>query len=167
MAAGLVVSPLSPSLDAKTMELGDASTNPADYQQLVRRIAEGPPAAQRVGRFKSLMRLGRSRPVRGLAALSNLLEFFVHAEDVRRAQNRWAPRRLSDDYADALFKQLRAQAKLHYRSEKTGTALVRTNGDRIVAKNGSEFTFISGPAGELVMHTFGRHDHALVLIDHA
>lgn len=180
MAAGLLVRPLSRPLDGKTMSLGDRASTPQQFTELVQRLAEGPPVAARARGSRVLSRLGSTSPARRLSELSNLLEFFVHAEDVRRAQPRWAPRKLSEDYADALFRQLRAVARVHYRSEKQGTTLVRSNGDLIEvnplrlrpvrgggAVSGQARTILSGPAGELVMHAFGRVEHALVLVDSA
>lgn len=180
LAAGLLVRPLSRPLDGKTMSLGDRASTPQQFTELVQRLAEGPPVAARARGSRVLSRLGSTSPARRLSELSNLLEFFVHAEDVRRAQPRWAPRKLSEDYADALFRQLRAVARVHYRSEKQGTTLVRSNGDLIEvnplrlrpvrgggAVSGQARTILSGPAGELVMHAFGRVEHALVLVDSA
>lgn len=184
LAAGLLVRPLSRPLGGKTMALGDRASTPHEFSALVERIATGPPVAARARGSRVLTRLGSTGPARRLSELSNLLEFYVHTEDVRRAQPRWAPRRLSEDYADALFRQLRAVARVHYRKTTHGTTLVRTNGDSIevnplktlvpgarratsAAGSVGSRTYISGPAGELVMHAFGRTEHALVLVDAA
>lgn len=166
LSVGLVVSPLSRALQAKTMELGEASQSVKEYQRLVKSIASANTESPDQGKpSKNPLRRIGSGAGRRLATLGNLLEFFVHTEDVRRAQRRWAPRKLSTEYADALFTELRHQAKIHYRKFPTGVALVRSNGERIIAKKGNEYTFISGPAGELVLHAFGRDDHSLVLVD--
>ena len=112
-------------------------------------------------------------PVRRLAQTANLLEFFVHTEDVRRAQDRWAPRRLADEYADVLWEELCRRVRLLYRSEDTGVRLVRTpragrsmdEPATVVARPGTPEVTVTGPTGELIMHAFGRRDHALVMVD--
>jgi hypothetical protein len=38
----------------------------------------------------------------------NTIEFFIHVEDVRRAQNGWDPRPLSPELADALWARVGA-----------------------------------------------------------
>lgn len=158
---------LAKRLESRTLQLGDDSSSPKNYQKLVSRIARGPERPDKPRRRSLLDRLKRSSVAQRFTSMNNLMEFFVHTEDIRRAQPRWAPRRLSNEYADALFEQLRIQAKHYYKDAKTGYVLVRSNGERIEAKKGQAHTYVTGPAGELVMHALGRHDHALVLIDKA
>lgn len=171
LVAGLLLPPLARSLERKTRALGDSASAPQGYQQLMDRVAAGPlrdhaRAARIIDRVSG--RLGVTKPARRAAQAANLLEFFVHTEDVRRAQHRWAPRHLSDDYADALFTEFVRRARLMYRSEPTGIVLARSTGQRVVARaavqDGPSQT-IAGPAGELVLHGFGRREHALVLVD--
>lgn len=176
LVAGLVLPPLARSLQRKTMSLGDSANEPQAYQQLVDRVAAGPqPPAPLRGHARAARlaeqvsgRLKGTKSVRRAAQAANLLEFFVHTEDVRRAQDRWAPRHLADDYANALFSEFTRRATMMYRSEPTGVVLARSTGQRVVARpaaqNGTTRT-IAGPAGELVMHGFGRRGHALVLVD--
>ncbi|GAA2042710.1 TIGR03085 family metal-binding protein [Yaniella flava] len=146
-------------------QLGEESTSRKAFYNLVRKIGDGPEGPPAEARGSVFSRLRRAVFDRREEVESLLLEFFVHTEDVRRAQARWAPRKLTDAYADALFEQLREQARKHYAQAKTGYVLVRTNGERIVAKRGTTLTYVTGPAGELVLHALGRPDHALVLID--
>ncbi|MDI3330965.1 MAG: TIGR03085 family metal-binding protein [Micrococcus sp.] len=162
LVAGLVVKPLHARLERRTLELGDSAAAPAAYQELVARISAGPSAGHLSGRLQHLP------AVRRAAQAANLLEFYVHTEDVRRAQHRWAPRRLAEEYADALFTELVRSARLRYRSEDTGVVLARSTGQRVVARRpgpGESSRTVSGPAGELVLHAFGRRDNALVLVD--
>lgn len=162
LVAGLVLRPLQSRLERRTMELGDSAATGAAYQDLVARIAAGPSTGRLGERVRHLT------AVRRAAQAANLLEFFVHTEDVRRAQDRWAPRRLAEDYADALFTELARTARLRYRSEDTGIVLARSTGQRVVARRpgtGESSRTVSGPVGELVMHAFGRRDDALVVVD--
>lgn len=146
--------------------LGEELSSRKAFYNLVRRIADGPEDPPAPKKRRSLLsRLRRSLTPRRQESESMLLHFFVHTEDIRRAQARWAPRKLTDEYADALFEQLREHARRFYAHAKTGYVLIRTNGERIVAKKGTDQTYVTGPAGELVLHALGRPDHALVLID--
>lgn len=146
--------------------LGEESSSRKAFYNLVRNIAKGPEEPPAAARGSFLSRLRRSVTPRRTSPENLLLELFVHTEDIRRAQARWAPRKLTDSYADALFEQLREQSRKYYANAKTGYVLIRTNGERIIAKRGTDQTFVTGPAGELVLHALGRPDHALVLIDY-
>lgn len=160
-ASGTSAAAMNTAID----QLAEESSSRKAFYNLVRKIgdgAESAPVGQRPSLFK---RVRNSMLQRHQEPDSLLLEFFVHTEDIRRAQSRWAPRKLSDTYATALFEQLREQARKYYGSAKTGYVLVRTNGERITAKRGTTLTYVTGPAGELVLHALGRPDHALVLID--
>ena len=57
-------------------------------------------------------------------AVVNTLEFFVHHEDIRRAQPGWRRRHLSDESLDTLWQGLKAQ----------GAALVRPAGVPVVVR---------------------------------
>ena len=168
LALGLAVKPLNGMLERRTIALGDEHGTAETYPQLVQRVARGPAGEERV-----VTRARAAAPVRRAAQAANLLEFFVHAEDVRRAQDRWAPRKLSDDYADTLWNELSRRVRLLYAGEKTGVRLVRTprvgratdQDASVVARSGQPCMTVTGPVGELIMHAFGRRDHALVLVD--
>ena len=160
-----VSGPSTAAMNTAIEKLAEESSSRKAFYSLVRKIGDGAepaPSGKRPSLFK---RVRNSMKQRRHDADSLLLEFFVHTEDIRRAQSRWAPRKLSDTYAGALFEQLREQARKYYGNAKTGYVLVRTNGERIVAKRGTTLTYVTGPAGELVLHALGRPDHALVLID--
>lgn len=152
-------------LNAAIEKLGEESSARKAFYNLVRTIADGPEDPPAQARRSILSRLRRTILERRKETESPLLEFFVHTEDIRRAQARWAPRKLTDAYANELFEQLRKQARQHYAQARTGYVLIRTNGERIEAKRGTTLTYVTGPAGELVLHALGRPDHALVLID--
>lgn len=153
------------ALDAAIHQLANESSSRKAFYKLVSQISNGPEPTPRQERPSLFKRLRKTVLQRRQEPESPLLEFFVHTEDIRRAQARWAPRKLSDSYASALFEQLREQARKYYENAKTGYVLVRTNGERIVAKRGTTLTYVTGPAGELVLHALGRSDHALVIID--
>ncbi|NUP74886.1 MAG: TIGR03085 family protein, partial [Sinomonas sp.] len=86
---GLAVRGLRGVSDAATARLAAKHATPESYASLVTAFRAGPPKA-------SPLRIPR------LDEAANLAEYFVHTEDVRRATERWAPRALDGDYADAL-----------------------------------------------------------------
>ena len=95
--------------------------------------------------------------------LINTTEFFVHLEDVRRAQPDWEPRELPDELVDDLYAALGRSAKLFARKAPAGITLTPSNGHQpIVANSGSPMVTVSGPVGELVLWMFGRQAHARI-----
>ncbi len=61
--------------------------------------------------------------------LTNTVEFFVHHEDVRRAQDRWLPRELPKPDQEALWKRAATLARLRLR-RFPGALLVQAPGLR-------------------------------------
>jgi uncharacterized protein (TIGR03085 family) len=96
----------------------------------------------------------------------NSVEFFVHHEDVRRAQPRWTPRELPIDLEDALASSLHRMGRLLTRAAK-GIGLVLRPPDRheIRIRGGDPTVAISGPVGEGVLYLYGRKDVAGVSVD--
>jgi uncharacterized protein (TIGR03085 family) len=94
--------------------------------------------------------------------LVNLVEFFVHCEDVRRAQSDWEPR--SDPQLDAaLWSMLGRMSKLMtHKLKGVGLELESPFGERIVARRGESVAVLSGGAQELVLYLYGRSQAAKV-----
>jgi|SRR5271166_1108846 len=114
-----------------------------DFSWLVARIRSGPP----VGFF----RIGW---VRGLA---NLNEFFVHHEDVRRA-NGQGPRSLTPAMDAAVWRNVRRSGRyLSRRLHGCGLEIewAGTN-ERVTVQPGSPAARLSGLPGELLLYVFGR-----------
>ena len=124
-----------------------------NYTGLVNRLRNGPPRW-------SLFRLRR------LGEAGNGIEFFVHHEDVRRAQPGWRPRPLTPNADQLLWARARRMAGIALRTMPAGVELVRANtGERHMAraaKPGQPVVTLRGPASELLMYLYGRRDHALV-----
>ena len=85
--------------------------------------------------FQGLIELIRTGPPRlslfglpGMDQRLNFVEYFVHHEDVRRAQPGWQPRQLGADMADELWHRLR-QARLFLFRAPVGVELVRDEPD--------------------------------------
>jgi uncharacterized protein (TIGR03085 family) len=119
------------------------------WDELVGLVRSGPPVT-------SPMRIG------AIDRAANTSEFFIHHEDVRRAQPDWAPRNLDADTEAELWKVLGRTAKLAVRKVPVGVTLVTPSGDRLVARNRQPMVEVAGPASELVLFLSGRGDHARV-----
>ncbi|MGP3915249.1 TIGR03085 family metal-binding protein [Nonomuraea sp. 10N515B] len=93
----------------------------------------------------------------------NALEFFVHHEDVRRAQPSWEPRELPADLDRLIWKRVASGARLMLRKSPVGVVLHRLGGG--VALGGPRQgprVEVTGTASELLMFCFGRQEHARV-----
>jgi uncharacterized protein (TIGR03085 family) len=87
----------------------------------------------------------------------NPVEFFVHHEDLRRAQQGWEPRLLTRRERDVLWTMLRltgrglvAAAKVPVRVERTDTHETAT------LRRGEDPVVVHGLPGELVLFLLGR-----------
>jgi uncharacterized protein (TIGR03085 family) len=110
---------------------------------LVSQIRSGPPAG--------FFRIGWVR------SFPNLNEFFVHHEDVRRA-NGMGARTLTPELELALWRNAgRGGRYLGRRLRSAGLELewVGTS-DRVITRRGEPRARLSGPPGELLLYLFGR-----------
>jgi uncharacterized protein (TIGR03085 family) len=106
------------------------------WEKLVETVRRGPPLLL--------------RPVDGPM---NTIEYFIHVEDVRRAQDGWEPRAISRELADALWKRVgpRGMAK------KVGATVVITSPGRADKQSGTgPLLTLAGDPGELTMFGAGR-----------
>ncbi|MEU1255411.1 TIGR03085 family metal-binding protein [Streptomyces chartreusis] len=146
-AAGLLIKPLAPRLD-KAME--EFAAKP--YEELIQLIRTGPP------RFSPFQ-------LKQIDEASNTIEFYVHTEDVRRAQPDWTPRELDPVFQDALWSRLERSARLVGRSAPTGLVLRRPDGQTAVAHKGAPVVTVTGEPSELLMFAYGRQNAAKVELD--
>ena len=130
--------------------------------------------------FPRLVELIRTGPPRmsmfalpGMDERANLVEYFVHHEDVRRAQPDWGPRDIGSGIADELWRRLRL-ARLLLRRAPVGIELVRAgtraSGDgggrvRITARARTPVVTVTGTPAELTLWTMGRTGAAQVEMD--
>ncbi|MBT2366598.1 TIGR03085 family protein [Streptomyces sp. ISL-10] len=119
------------------------------YEELVQLIRTGPP---------------RMSPyaIKQVDEAANTIEFFVHAEDVRRAQPDWAPRDLDKVFENVLWSRLEKGARLLGRRSPVGLVLRRPNGQTAVAHRGTPVVTVTGEPGELTFFAFGRQDASRV-----
>ncbi|WUH94035.1 TIGR03085 family metal-binding protein [Streptomyces sp. NBC_00433] len=144
-AAGLVVARLADRLERVRREYARRP-----YEELIQLIRTGPP---RLSPFA----------LKQLDEASNTVEFYVHTEDVRRAQADWAPREIDPVFADALWSRLERVARLAGRRSPVGLVLRRPDGQTVVAHRGSPVVTVTGAPAELTLFAFGRQDAADVV----
>jgi uncharacterized protein (TIGR03085 family) len=103
----------------------------------------------------------------GVERLTNLLEYFVHHEDLRRAQPGWKPREVPVADEDELWKLLPGSAKLATR--KVGLPIVVRRSDRpdqeATVRKGDDPVVVTGRPSELVLFFFGRSELHEVTFD--
>jgi uncharacterized protein (TIGR03085 family) len=120
-----------------------------DFGWLVARIRSGPPPG--------FFRLGWVR------SFPNLNEFFVHHEDVRRA-NRMDPRTLTPELDTALWRNVRRGSRyLARRLRGAGLEIEWAGtGERLSVRPGEQTARLCGRPGELLLYVFGRQSAAHV-----
>ena len=121
-----------------------------EFGWLVARIRSGPPPG--------LFRIGWVR------SFPNLNEFFVHHEDVRRANGRGPRDTLTPALEAALWRNVRRGSRyLSRRLRGAGLEIVWAGTDVRVTVRKAELTArLSGPPGELLLYIFGRQAAAQV-----
>ncbi|HET7196681.1 MAG TPA: TIGR03085 family metal-binding protein [Nocardioides sp.] len=90
----------------------------------------------------------------------NTLEYFVHHEDLRRAQPGWAPRDLSPADESALWSAIRLFGRGLVRSAGVPVRIRRTDtGAEATLRGGADPAVLSGMPSEIVMFLYGRDRH--------
>ena len=151
--AGVLGGPLA----GYTRRVQDRLLARTPFAQLVAMIRTGPP---RLSMFA----------LPGMDERANLVEYFVHHEDIRRAQPAWQPRDISADLADDLWRRLRL-ARLMMRGAPVGVELVRADAAerpgrvRITARARTPVVTVTGEPAELTLWTMGRISAADVRLD--
>ena len=152
-AAGVLGGPLA----GYTARVQQRIKERTPFPDLVRTVRSGPP-------LLSVLALP------GVDERLNLVEFFVHHEDIRRAVPDWQPRKISGGVSDALWHHLR-MARFMLRKAPVGVELARDDLDgdrqayRITAKNATPVVTVIGGPAELTMWVLGRTDAARVRLD--
>ena len=146
-AGGILIKQLAPRLERVMAEF---AAKP--YEELIQLIRTGPP------RFSPFQ-------LKQVDEMSNTVEFYVHTEDVRRAQSDWTPRELDTVFQDALWSRLERSARLMGRSAPTGLVLRRPDGQTAVAHRGTPVVTVTGEPSELLLFSYGRQNAAHVELE--
>jgi uncharacterized protein (TIGR03085 family) len=146
-AGGILISALKSRLERVQAEF---AAKP--YEELLELLRTGPPRMSLYG-------------IKQLDEAANTVEFYVHAEDVRRAQPDWTPRPLDPVFENALWSRLEKAARLLGRKSPVGLVLRRPDGRTAVARRGTPVVTVTGEPGELTLFVFGRQDAARVEMD--
>jgi uncharacterized protein (TIGR03085 family) len=132
------------------------------YPMLVETIRTGPPRLSLFG-------------IPGVDAKANFAEYFVHHEDVRRAQSGWQARQLDDRLTDAIWGVL-TQARLMLRKVPVGIEFARDDtrertdekrAVRMTVRGRTPVVTVIGAPAELLMWTFGRTGAAGIKVEGA
>lgn len=139
-ALGLVLSALSGW--TATVQRGAARRH---WDDLVTLVRDGPPIWSPLGLFD----------------IVNVVEFFVHHEDLRRGRGDATPRPKDPGRDDLLWYVLGSAARLSYRNSPVGVVLRRGDGAEHVAVRAPRAVTLVGEPGELLLHAYGREAVAL------
>ncbi len=137
-APGILIKPLAALTDRA---MRDYAGKP--WPELLGLLREGPP---------------RWSPL-GIDAVSdrvNLIEFFVHHEDVRRGSEGWQPRPADGHRDGALWKLLGMMGRVLYRRSPVGVVLRRPDGAEHAVRTGPRPVVVVGEPGEIVLNAHGR-----------
>lgn len=144
-AAGIVLAPLARATDLEYRRVGRR-----DFPVLVEKLRNGPP---RLSPYA----------VPRLDSLFNTLEFFVHHEDIRRAQPAWEPRLLPPHVEEVVWRGATLAGKGFTRAAPVAVALQRSDtGEQARLSGGEGEVVVRGLPAELAMFVYGRQDHARV-----
>lgn len=128
-----------------------------DFADLVRTLRHGPPLLSPF-----------SVPVAG--PIANIAEFFVHHEDIRRAQDDWAPRQQSPRAEDTIWRVLTVLGRGTSLTAPTGVVLRRSDRDGARSRlrrapSDAGDVVVTGLPSELLLFAYGRQEHSLVELD--
>jgi uncharacterized protein (TIGR03085 family) len=109
-------------------------------------------------------RLRKAHSLLGLPVIDplvNTLEYFVHHEDIRRAQPEWEPRVLDQHTSAALWRAISMTGRGLVRPAGVPVTIRDTDtGKTAVLRRGSDPVTVSGKVGEIVMFLHGRRQTA-------
>ena len=134
-----------------TRRVQDNARDMLRWEALLSRVRSGPPA-----------------PVKPFDRLFNTIEFFVHHEDVRRAQPGWTARVLAPNDDGSLWRQL-ASMRFGYvlssrvsRHAPAAARLEAPGREPILLTKSGQGTVVRGPVGEVTLWLSGRKEVAQV-----
>ncbi|GGQ60462.1 hypothetical protein TR51_20840 [Kitasatospora griseola] len=121
------------------------------YDRLVKSFRSGPPALSPFN-------------LPGVDEAANLLEYFVHAEDVRRAVP-FEPEPVAPELAETLWRRVPMAARFGETRPPVSLRLVRPDDREVtVRRHDRPVVTVTGEPGELVLFLFGRGAKAAVTV---
>jgi uncharacterized protein (TIGR03085 family) len=142
---------LIPALASWTESVRRAAVKSETYPELVDKVAH-PPWWSPI-----------SNPL--LHESVNLMEYFIHHEDVRRAQPDWEPRELPAEFERMLWRRLGVLKGMLRRVPATVTLVAPRHGELKAGRGGADQVRITGTPSELVLFCSGRQSVARVALD--
>jgi uncharacterized protein (TIGR03085 family) len=143
-ALGIMVPAMEKLMDRTSRRVGRR-----DFTVLVEKLRKGPP-------------IYSPYAIPKLDQLLNALEYFVHHEDIRRAQPDWSPRHLGD-VEKTLWAMSKTAGKGLTRNIPAGVTVENvTTGSRQTMSTGSPEVTIRGLPSEILLYLFGRKAQARV-----
>jgi uncharacterized protein (TIGR03085 family) len=139
----------------KLTERASRKLEKQDFTALVERIRNGPP-------------LWSPMALPPVDRTLNSLEYFVHHEDIRRAQPGWAPRELTDREQRTVFKAASFAGKGLVKPAGVPVEIRWADAEKprsTVLAGGEDPVVISGDPSELAMYLFGRKQHRALTFD--
>ena len=148
LAAGMAIPALRGRLEREQAQL--AAT---DFDALVERVRTGPPRWSPAA-------------IPAVDEAMNRMEFFIHHEDLLRADPQAPRRELDPAHAAAVWAGLVRMAGLLYRPAKVGVILVADGvGRHVATRPGAEGSAVlRGSVAEVALYSFGRRSAADVRI---
>lgn len=151
-SAGIFARPL-----AGVRQRAERSLRQEDFGDLVARVRNGPP-------------LWSPFSVPKLGSIANIAEFFVHHEDIRRAQDDWSPRAQSTKTEDTLWRLLSVLGRATSLQAPTGVVMRRSDVTGSVSRlrkapEGAGDVDVTGLPSELLLFAYGRQEHCRVDLD--
>ena len=122
------------------------------WTELVERVRSGPP-------------VWNPMHIEPVDALANSVEFFVHHEDVRRAQPGWTVRPLDPSSRTPSPRRSGGRAGCSPARRPSASAWPPTVATVVRLRKGTPAVTIRGPIGECVLYVYGRKDVAAVTLD--
>jgi uncharacterized protein (TIGR03085 family) len=145
-ALGTIFSPLA----SRTERVQRSVRDGRPWPELVARVRSGPPLPMRPRFVDEAM---------------NTAEFFIHVEDVRRAQPGWEPRQLDADLGRALWSRVRFAARAARKAAPVGLVLESPGFGQVTVRAGIPGVTAEGDPGELLLLMSGRQQVARVELD--
>ncbi len=145
-AIGILIAPLA----ARTERIQHAERDRRSWPELVERVRTGPPYPVRLGPVNEAV---------------NTVEYYLHHEDLLRAQPAALPRQISPDLQRALWARLKIAGRVLARRAPVGVVLDAPGYGRVTLKRAPTSVTVTGSPGDLLLWVAGRQGAAEVTFD--